>query len=423
MATETRPAIAGVTTVLAEPAILQRYQVDGLTPELVAVPAAEAEVAAALQVASGLGLAVAPRGGGTKLGLGNIPERLDAVLSLERLNQVVEYVPADLTCTVQAGMTLADLQALVRQHGQTFPLDPAHGARATIAGIVATASSGPRRMAFGSVRDLLLGTHLALPDGRLIKTGGRVVKNVAGYDMNKLVAGSLGTLGIITEVTVKLRPLPEATATCRFAFPDLTAALAAAEAVLNAEVLPTAVTVLSPGPAARLGAPGPVTLAIALEESAPNVAYQARRLPDLVRAEGDSLTGAPEAAFWTAVCDWEAPICMKVNTVISELDRLLGRMLSARTAGADGADAIIHVGSGTALLYAGADLPVATLEDWFEAAGETGGSAVLQQAPLAIKRLLDVWGPRRPEWTLAEAVKRSLDPARTLNRGRFVGGM
>ena len=398
--------LRGITTLLYAEADRTRYAVDGMIPHLVALPATEAEAAACLQVASLHGLSVAPRGGGTKGALGNTLARLDLVLTTERLTQVVEYVPEDLTVTVQAGMRFADLQALVKQHGQMLPLDPPHADHATIGGIVATNSAGPQRLAYGTVRDSLIGTRLALADGRLIKTGGRVVKNVAGYDMNKLIAGSLGSLGVITEVSFKLRPLPAVTQTLRFGFADLDQALAAAEAILNTELLPTAVVALTPGPAARLEAPGPVALAVSLAESPSNIAYQAERLQVLgagARAQ-DLLTGPDEERFWEGVRNYGelagAPCQMRINTVIADV--------GPQFAAAATADGIAYVGSGTVLLFA----------ETLDLAGTK--NAVLEKAPPEVKRQINVWGAPRPEWALMRGIKRALDPAGILNPGRFI---
>jgi len=246
---------------------LYSYAVDGVVPEAVLLPSSEDEIAKALREASEAASSVVPWGAGTKQDFGNPIEHVDTVLSLERLNQAVEYIPADMTITVQAGMRFADVQSLTAAHGQTFPLDPPRAANATIGGIVATAASGPRRMAYGGVRDLVLGVRVALPDGRAIKAGGKVVKNVAGYDLVKLVIGSLGTLGVITEVSLRLRPLPAVRQSLLFGFDGIDAALDAAESILNSELLPAAVTVLTPQVARRLEAPGPVSLGLALEET------------------------------------------------------------------------------------------------------------------------------------------------------------
>ncbi len=185
-----------------------RYSVDGIVPDSVAVPENESEVAALLQSAAAAEIVVVPWGAGTKQDLGHPLDRVDLVLSLERLNRVVDYVPADMTITVEAGMPLATLQSHTARNGQYVALDPPRADRATMGGIVAAASHGPRRGAYGGVRDQLLGVRIALADGRVVKCGGKVVKNVAGYDMTRLVAGSLGTLGVITEVSMRLRPLP-----------------------------------------------------------------------------------------------------------------------------------------------------------------------------------------------------------------------
>lgn len=400
-------ALRAITTVLDGEPDRARYAVDGAVPALVARPASEAEAAACLGVAFAHGLAVAPRGGGTKQLLGNPLPRLDLLLSTERLDQVVEYVPEDLTITVQAGMPIAALQALTGQHGQMLPLDPPRANRATIGGVVATASTGPQRLAYGHVRDSLIGTRIALADGRVIKTGGRVVKNVAGYDMNKLVAGSLGTLGLITEVSFKLRPLPAVTQTLRFGFADLAAALTAAEAILNTELLPTALVALSPGAALRLEAPGPYSLAVQLAESAVNVAYQAERLQALAAASHaqaqDLLAGPDDQAFWEGVRNYgdlsHAPCQIRISSLITET----GRHMAAAPG-----DAIAYVGAGTVMLYT---------ETLLEIQG-----AVLESAPRELRQLRNVWGPPRPEWALMRGIKQALDPAHTLNPGRFIFG-
>ena len=149
-----------------------------------------------------------PRGGGTKLGWGNPPMRADVVLSTARLNRVVEHAWADLTVTVEAGCTIQNLQKTLAEHGQRLALDPLWPERATVGGILATNDSGALRLRFGALRDLIIGVTLALPDGTLAKSGGKVVKNVAGYDLPKLVTGALGTLGVITRAVFRLHPLP-----------------------------------------------------------------------------------------------------------------------------------------------------------------------------------------------------------------------
>ncbi len=186
--------------------------VEAVQPLGVIAPATAQEVAQVLRYCTSADLSIIPRGGGTQLGLGNRPRKADFILSLERLNRVVEHAWGDMTVTVEAGCTIDKLQAMLREHGQLLAADPVQPEQATVGGVLATAESGTLRVRYGAIRDLVLGVEMALPDGSVIKAGGKVVKNVAGYDLTKLVIGSLGTLGVITRVVFRLHPVPVATA-------------------------------------------------------------------------------------------------------------------------------------------------------------------------------------------------------------------
>src|SRR5712664_1391310 len=182
--------------------------VAGVQPKLVVVPGSESELAQALRLVSEAGLAVVPRGGGTKICWGNPPARADVVLSTARLNEITEHAWADLTVSVGAGCTIQTLQETLAQHGQRLALDPLWPARATVGGVLSSNDSGSLRLRFGALRDLVTGVTLALPDGTLASSGGKVVKNVAGYDLPKLATGAFGTLGVITRAVFRLHPLP-----------------------------------------------------------------------------------------------------------------------------------------------------------------------------------------------------------------------
>src|ERR1700730_6043637 len=186
--------------------------VAGVRPSIVVEPGSEQELAKVLKLANA-GLAVIPRGGGTKLEWGNRPERADVILSTSRLNRVIEHAWADLTVSVEAGCTIGKLQETLAKHGQRLALDVLWPERATVGGVLSTNDSGALRLRFGSLRDLVIGVTLALADGTLASSGGKVVKNVAGYDLSKLVTGALGTLGIITRAIFRLYPLPRETRT------------------------------------------------------------------------------------------------------------------------------------------------------------------------------------------------------------------
>jgi glycolate oxidase FAD binding subunit len=187
--------------------------VGGIVPSIVVSPGDEGEVASVLSAATARGLVVVPRGGGTKIDWGSPPERCDVLLSTSRIEGIVDHEPADLVCVVRAGTTLGHLQetlASVPGFRQRLMLDPPQGGRATIGGVIATAASGPLRTRFGTPRDLVIGASFVLSDGTIGRSGGKVVKNVAGFDVAKLLVGSLGTLAVVTEVAFRLHPLPAA---------------------------------------------------------------------------------------------------------------------------------------------------------------------------------------------------------------------
>jgi glycolate oxidase FAD binding subunit len=220
---------------------LSSLEVDGVAPRERVTPSSAEELAARLDEAARNGDAVAAVGGGTQLDLGMPPTRLDVVIETTGLNRVVEYEPADLTVTVQAGMRFAELQRVLAEQGQFLALDPPLEDGATIGGLIATNASGALRFAFGTARDLVIGTRVANPDGTVTHAGGRVVKNVAGYDLNKLYIGSLGTLAIIVELSFKLAPIPPAAAAVAGELSDAAAARSLIGAVVRSPLSPLAI--------------------------------------------------------------------------------------------------------------------------------------------------------------------------------------
>src|SRR5229473_900768 len=190
--------------------------IGGVQPKLVIEPGTASEIAEILRLSNDAGLAVIPRGSGTKLGWGNPPSRADLILSTARLTEIIEHAWADLTVSVEAGCTAQRLQETLAQHGQRLALDPLWPEKATIGGVLSTNDSGTLRLRFGALRDLIIGVTIALPDGTLASSGGKVVKNVAGYDLQKLATGALGTLGVITRAVFRLHPVPRAAKTFSF---------------------------------------------------------------------------------------------------------------------------------------------------------------------------------------------------------------
>src|SRR5579875_738091 len=254
MSSETEPRLHQTGEPLPEETVESRV-VDDFRPESILSPASIEELSACLAHADASGLALIPWGGGSQMGLGNPPAAYDAALDLRGLNSVVEYEPDDVTISVEAGMTFAKLGRIIGPHAQMLPVDVADPERATIGGLIASGISGPRRFGYPSLRDLIIGITVALPNGQIAKGGGRVVKNVSGFDMMRLYHGSLGSLAVIVRVNFKLIPDPGSDRTVWATFERLEDADAAAEAVRLSQLVPTAIVGLNREVAKAAGVP------------------------------------------------------------------------------------------------------------------------------------------------------------------------
>ncbi|MEJ7820058.1 MAG: FAD-binding oxidoreductase, partial [Rubrobacteraceae bacterium] len=216
--------------------------IEGVEASFVVEPGSVEEISTLMKLASAEGLTVSPRGGGTKMGLGAPPRSVDVILGMVRMDEIIEHVPGDQIVRVQAGVKLSDLQTKLAEANQMLALDPPEkSAGATIGGIVASNSSGPRRLKYGTVRDIIIGITVVLADGTVAKAGGKVVKNVAGYDLGKLFTGSLGTLGVIATANFRLHPLPETARTVAVEVETPRAAQDAAQAIFHSQVEATAI--------------------------------------------------------------------------------------------------------------------------------------------------------------------------------------
>ena len=420
------------------------FLVDGVRPGHLCIPGSVDELSAAVRAASGAGASVVPRGGGTRMTLGFPPSSADLVVQTERLNEIVEYEPADLTVTVQAGMKMADLQARLRAEGQMLALDPAAADRATIGGLIAANASGPLRLLYGTARDLVIGTRVVNADGVISKAGGRVVKNVAGYDLNKLYVGSLGTVGVIVELSFKLHPLPQAQGMLLAAFASATDAAEAIGKLMRSPLGPAAVELLDAGAASALPGSPPVDengvlLVVAATGFEKAVQRQLNDVGDLCvsaseRAtvrEGDVLDG-----LWTALR--ELPDPSPPGIALLKLAVPPARSAVATTTARDAArdagftpSTQAHAGSGVVYLklqpdawnpdaIASLTTLVARLRAFVR--GE-GGSLVLEACPVAAKHGdsgIDPWGDVGSGFPVMRALKENLDRKRTLNPGRFV---
>jgi len=424
------------------------YNVDGHTPSIILWPRTVEEVSAVLAWAYRHDLKVVPWGGGTMIGLGRPPLRVDLVLDLSDLTGVVDYEPADMTASFWAGTTLRDAQALLAAHGQFIPLDPPAADRATLGGILATAASGPWRHRYGTPRDLVLAVRVVHTDGTVTRGGAKVVKNVAGYDMPKLYVGSLGTLGVIVEATFRVYPRPAFEATCLMAFDDVTALQAAVADLLDAPLVPTAVELLNPVAmevvADLVGLPdrvGRYGLAVAFgSPCASAVATQVDRARSIGRSAGarseTDLTGELHDRFWQAVRDFpwtRGDVVLKVGVPIAEVGSTV--MLAEEMAHRAGLrlGAVGEAGVGILRFYISADaadphgfLPkvVTLIRSLRSRALSSGGHLVVLAAPVALKTQVDVWGGVSDEvLRLMRRLKKAFDPGSILNPGRFVEGI
>lgn len=417
------------------------YAVDGVRPLAVAWPADRAEVAAVLRWAAMNGVAVLPRGGGVHCKLGNPPNRAGVVLDLSRLNRVLDYQPADLTATVEGGITLAGMQRELASGGKFVPLESSLAERATIGGILAANSSGPLRYSYGLPRDWLIGVSVIGGDGIESKAGGRVVKNVTGYDLNKLYIGSLGTLGVIFEATFKLSPLPDTGAALTAAFPALDAGIAAGRSLISQVYAPQGVQVVNRTAARRLGldtanstaaayllaffAGRPRAVARRLEESANLLAAAgAVAVESMDTVASQSLLRRLTDLGWGD--DDRPALGVKVNLPPAAVGQL-----SAVVSQDEQWGVVADVGFGTVQLLRWGELaePAAVIGDIAairERARELGGTAVVEHCPLAVKAGIDVWGggaAMAGELAIMRRIKDNLDPAGVLNPGRFMGGL
>ena len=394
--------------------------VDGVTAKWVTAPASTEQAAAVLQATADEGAVVVVRGRGTALDWGVPPRAVDVVVSTEALDGIVEHEAGDLVCTVEAGTRIDDVNAAVADSGQQLALDqPVPGA--SVAGTLSTARSGPRRMLYGSPRDLVLGVTMVRADGVVAKAGGKVVKNVAGYDLAKLLGGAYGTLGLVTRMVVRLHPLPTASRWLTCSYPSTDDAVAAAGAVVGSQLAPTAVEVRRDA-----GADG-ADVHVLLEGTDQGVA---ERLPAATEMLGPgSGDGQADASSLARIEAGGGDVLVKVSVpltrvadvlrTVAELEAWLG--LPCRVSGSAGVGVLHVVVTGTAgaavkAAEATAGLRVATGQD-------TGaGSAVVLRAPTEVRALVDTWGPV-PALELMRRVKAEFDPDHRLAPGRFVGGI
>jgi glycolate oxidase FAD binding subunit len=411
-------ALVGVENLA--PGVEQVPPVWGTKPICLVRPASEAQICALVRLAEEAGVGLLPCGGGTQFqtGFAPAPDRAYLLISTERMNQITDYQPDDLTVTCEAGVTLAQVQTLLAPHRQMLALDVPYPDRATMGGVVSTNAAGFWRAAYGTPRDLLIGVRAVMQEGVAVKGGGKVVKNVAGYDVCKLFTGAWGTLGILAELTFKVRALPEVERTLAWNAPDLPAAARVGLELHHAQLAPTfllATNDLDNQPCLIAG----------LQGTQARVDWQAEELARRVAALG--VASSPNELAMervTSLRDRQArlepgtPLAASIRCLPADLPACLARLDAIGSLCLSGhcATGLISLGTAradlaTALAIQNA-LPAESYLTWTRLEGELFGQ---EQLP--------VWGPPRPEFALHRALKQSLDPRGTFNPGRFLGGL
>ena len=365
--------------------------VDSVSVQRVLAPSSTEELAEILRDEAGT---IAPVGAGTQLAFGNPPEAIDCVVDTRGLSRITDYVPADLTIHVEAGVRLGQLEDTLGENNQMLPLDPWNGPEATVGGIVATNAQGPLR-AVGTIRDWIIGMKVVHPGGRISRTGGRVVKNVSGYDLAKLYIGSLGSLAVISEVSFKLRARYQSTATARVQFSTVAAAGKTIRAIRNGPLDP--ISLVWTGRENRLY--------VRFGEHARAVDWQLDQLPgsDWERFDRDA-----EGAVWDEVRGFYeqlGEIVVRVVTVPSKIEDVLTRCQPSAW--------LAHAATGTILMATEADR-ISPLREQFP--------TIIERGPVEVRRRVPTFGLDDAEYGLMSRIKTAFDPDRRLNPGRHVDG-
>jgi glycolate oxidase FAD binding subunit len=388
-------------------------------PRLVLEPTSEQQLTAALRLANDANLAVIPRGGGTKLSWGNPPARADIILSTARLDKIIEHAWADLTVSVEAGCTIQKLKTALAQHGQRLALDPLWPAQATIGGVLSTNDSGSLRLRFGALRDLIIGVTLALPDGTLASSGGKVVKNVAGYDLPKLVAGALGTLAVITRAVFRLHPLPRNSKTLSVSGCNLEEMQRLILAIQDSKLAHTALQ-------ARIAQDAEPVVDILFEGTEAGIAAQEAQLKGIA---GSSSVLATQSTVWAAPQElWNsansaATAMAKITTLPASIARTVETVQRAASSRkTDWKLTMQATGIGWLRLDAATENLHTVLSDLRFELEHSSGSLALCHHPSEMSHL-DIWGQPGDALPLMRAVKNQFDAKNTLNPGRFVGGI
>jgi len=466
----------GEKNVNTAPKITAQYAVDEVVPHAVVFPKNTDQVAEVVKFANQEGLAIVARGSGTKMAMGNPPQKLDMVVCTSRMNHMLDVDTSNLTMTVEAGVRFRDIQARLatqedrcylpledleaegdevvcsdRSHSGCFiPIDPPYADRATIGGIIATNSTGPRRLLYNLPRDCIIGIRVVAPNGDILGSGGKTVKNVSGYDISKLMVGSMGTLGILCEMTIRMLPLPEKMETLLCSFASFADASAFTEAIFETRLLPAAVEImnadafghLSMGDLPDFGSQGYVA-AVALEAFEPAVGRMRTEIRDMAKQGGAGVDAVLEEhdhrSFWLAMSNLSATLDQKFSGLIkAKLNYPLSLGKNIIETGVSifsqaNLDYIVQTHAGNGICFTGllidqkdtdaTDKAVEAMGQLLGRCREVDGNVVIQGAPAAVKGKLKMWGEIDSDFVMMKRLKDQIDPTGIMSPGRFVEGL
>ncbi len=437
--------IVGAANLITDAEQLSSYEVDGLRPAAAARPGTAEEVAELVRFAAAEKLAVIPCGARTKIRIGMPPGRYDLAMDLTRLDRIPAYDPGDLTVSIEAGCPLAKLQSALAEHKQFLPLVTPFYSRATVGGVLATNSGTPLRQMYGTPRDYVLGMEFITGEGVRTKSGGRVVKNVTGYDLHKLMIGALGTLGVITRVNCKTFPLPGATRSFLASFAGPEDAFEMRGRIARSPIQPNALEAIDAAAARILKlelSPSEWSLAVATDGHEPALE---RHTAELKRMAEDShatsfrvLELDEKTALWDRIREFPglamesspAATILKISALPAQFDIVI-REARTITDSNELASAVFVRAAGIiylALVPAARDSETIrrlarTCTQIFEITASADARAAIEWCPIELKREVNVWGPTREDFPLMQKLKKVFDPREVFSPGRFVGGL
>ena len=425
---------------MTTPREAEKYSIDGLNASFIARPANITDICESLKFAAQDNLAITPWGGGTRITLGNVPKKLDMILETTRLDKIIDHTPGDLTATVQAGITISDLQKSLGKHGQFLPIDPPLANRATLGGTLAVGTSGPFKWQYGSLRDTVIGIKIINANGILTKSGGQVVKNVSGYDMSRLHIGGLGTLGVIAEASLKLTPLPLQETTLISDFTSLNSCFNAALEIFKSSLMPLAITVINSEANSRMGSiesQGPWTLLVRLGGRLLTLQRMITDSRNIIHnndfSQETMINSDSSIPVWKSLSDfgWEEgtqpTLGIRVNVLPSTIPSLIKELVRLYGKNRIPPAIVAHPAHGTILVswftndHTETDSTIENLiEKTKTLVSRSGGNIVVEHVPLVTKSRIDVWGDIDHPQSVVQGLKTQYDPNNLLNPGRFV---